>query len=212
MFLGQWWIQGRGPGARVPPLFLDQTEARRAETNFSETAWPPPAPPPPSYLKVWSRHCLDDGNGSFPDFVHAGNHITNQSEIADECSENVNITTVLFLSPNNKDDTKEDFLFCPNQLPGSEYLLGKNDTGIYVKERENLGLAINDLHVPVSQQDNKYLIKAGKNSRIKWMAKYVCYLQVCFLPGWFESKWPGKRLSVIINSQCKKNAFDVFYR
>ena len=34
----QWRIQGRGPGS--PPLFVDQTEA-----------------PPPSYLKVWIRHC-----------------------------------------------------------------------------------------------------------------------------------------------------------
>lgn len=119
-------------------------------------------------------------------------HITNQSEKADECSENVNITSVLLLSPNKKDDTKEDLLFCPNQLPGSEYLLGKNDTGIYVKEPENLGLTINDLYVSVSQQDNKSLIKAGKNTRIKWMAKYVCHLRVCFLPGWFESKWPAR--------------------
>ena len=33
----QWWIQGRGPGARLPPpltLFLDQNEARRAEKIF----------------------------------------------------------------------------------------------------------------------------------------------------------------------------------
>ena len=50
-------------------------------------------PPPPAYLNVWIRHCLDDGN---------------QSEKADECSENVNIPSVLFLSPSNKDNTKED--------------------------------------------------------------------------------------------------------
>ena len=34
----QWWIQGRGPGARLPAppptLFLDQNEARRAEKIF----------------------------------------------------------------------------------------------------------------------------------------------------------------------------------
>ena len=27
----KWRIQGRGPGGPAPPLFLDQTEARRAE-------------------------------------------------------------------------------------------------------------------------------------------------------------------------------------
>ena len=32
-----------------PPLFLDQTEARK---NSFETA----PPPPPPYLKVWIRH------------------------------------------------------------------------------------------------------------------------------------------------------------
>ena len=36
--------QGRGPGS---PLFLDQTEARRAEKNFGETG------PPLHYLKFW---------------------------------------------------------------------------------------------------------------------------------------------------------------
>ena len=49
----KWQIQGRGPS---PPLFLDQTEARRAEKIF----WRPlpfPPPPPPSYLKVWIRQC-----------------------------------------------------------------------------------------------------------------------------------------------------------
>ena len=91
MFLGQRRIQGRGPGAQVPPLFLDQTEASRAETNFLKTAWPhfPPPPPLPAYLKVWLQHSLDDENDSFPDFVHAENHITNQLEKADEYSENV---------------------------------------------------------------------------------------------------------------------------
>ena len=39
-------IQGRGPGARRP-LFLDQTEARRAEKPFFGDQ------PPPLYLRVW---------------------------------------------------------------------------------------------------------------------------------------------------------------
>ena len=43
----QWGIQGRGPGARVPPpLFLDQTEARRVGKKFFVTG-------PPPYLRVW---------------------------------------------------------------------------------------------------------------------------------------------------------------
>ena len=37
---------GKGSG---PPLFLDQTEARRAENIFLETA----PPPPPFYLRFW---------------------------------------------------------------------------------------------------------------------------------------------------------------
>ena len=54
--------RGGARGAR-PPLFLDQTEARRTEKNFFE---PPPlshgldTPPPPPYLKVWIRHWLFD--------------------------------------------------------------------------------------------------------------------------------------------------------
>ena len=47
----QWRIQGRGPGA-ASPLFLDQTEARRAEKMFFETAPPPPLLP---YLSVWAE-------------------------------------------------------------------------------------------------------------------------------------------------------------
>ena len=39
---------GEGPGGPRPPLFLDQTKARRVEKNF----WRP-APPPPPYLRVW---------------------------------------------------------------------------------------------------------------------------------------------------------------
>ena len=46
---------GEGPGGPGPPLFLHQTEARRAEKNFFETGplllsgsgWPDPPPPPP---------------------------------------------------------------------------------------------------------------------------------------------------------------------
>ena len=48
---------GSRGGARVPPLFLDQTVARRAEKIFF---WNPP-PPPPSphpYLKVWILHWI----------------------------------------------------------------------------------------------------------------------------------------------------------
>ena len=33
----QWRIQGRGLGAQVLPLLLDQTEARKAENFFFET-------------------------------------------------------------------------------------------------------------------------------------------------------------------------------
>ena len=100
---------------------------------------------------------MDDENGSFPDFVHAGNHITNQSEKEDECSENVKIASVLFLASNTKDDTKEDLLFCPNQLPSSEYLLGKNGIGIYMKEREKNPWTgdISDLYPPVSQKQDR---------------------------------------------------------
>ena len=60
----QWRIQGR-----PPPIYLDQTEARKTEKIFLQTA-PPPlsqgiwmmtatnAPPcPPPYLKVWNGHC-----------------------------------------------------------------------------------------------------------------------------------------------------------
>ena len=54
-----------GPGG--PPLFLDQTEAQRAQKNFFGD-WPPPlsqglddrSPPPPNsllYLNVWIPHC-----------------------------------------------------------------------------------------------------------------------------------------------------------
>ena len=47
----QWRIQGRGPGARPPPpLFLDQTGARRPGPK--KLFWRP-SPPPFSFLRVW---------------------------------------------------------------------------------------------------------------------------------------------------------------
>ena len=50
--------EGPGPG---PSLFLDQTEARRAQKNFLETAPPPQSKGlddwGPPYLKVSIRHC-----------------------------------------------------------------------------------------------------------------------------------------------------------
>ena len=61
--LRQWWIQGRGLGSPFPRLFLDPTEAQKAEKKFFENwvplisgcGWQPTAPTP--YLKVWIRHC-----------------------------------------------------------------------------------------------------------------------------------------------------------
>ena len=57
----QWWIQGRGSGGLVPPLFLDQSEAWRAEKIFLGD-WPPPPPlfkglgdqPPSLISRSWS--------------------------------------------------------------------------------------------------------------------------------------------------------------
>ena len=48
--------EGPSPG---PPLFLDQTEARRAKKNLLETAPPSKGLDDwgPSYLKVSIRHC-----------------------------------------------------------------------------------------------------------------------------------------------------------
>ena len=37
----KWRIQGRGPGGPAPPLFLDQTEARRAEKIWGGGTGPP---------------------------------------------------------------------------------------------------------------------------------------------------------------------------
>ena len=64
--LPRWWIQRRDPGSPhgSPPIFLDQTEARRTEKFFWRPGLPlskglddRPPPPPPAYLKVWIRHC-----------------------------------------------------------------------------------------------------------------------------------------------------------
>ena len=59
----QWRNQGRFPGGAGHPLFLDQTETRRAEKIFLGDR-PPLSkglddldPPPPPYLQVWIRHC-----------------------------------------------------------------------------------------------------------------------------------------------------------
>ena len=41
----EWWIQGRGPGGLDPLLFLDQTEAQRAERIFFGD--------PPPYQRFW---------------------------------------------------------------------------------------------------------------------------------------------------------------
>ena len=57
---------GEGPGGGRPPnpLFLDQTEVRRAEKNRPTLSQglddlpPPPPPPPPPHLKVWILHCV----------------------------------------------------------------------------------------------------------------------------------------------------------
>ena len=47
----QWRIQGRGLWSPNPSLFLDQTEARRAERNFLRD-------PAPAYLRVWMTGLL----------------------------------------------------------------------------------------------------------------------------------------------------------
>ena len=57
--------RGEPPGVAPPPLFLDQTAARRAEKDFFCDRSPylrgwltAPHPPPPPYLKVWIRRCI----------------------------------------------------------------------------------------------------------------------------------------------------------
>ena len=45
---------GSGVSREGPPLFLDETEARRVENIFFQTTTPPPP-----YLKVWIRYCLE---------------------------------------------------------------------------------------------------------------------------------------------------------
>ena len=59
----QWRIRVRASRGPSPPLFFDQTEARRAEKFHLETALSlskglddRPPPPLPPYLKVWIRH------------------------------------------------------------------------------------------------------------------------------------------------------------
>ena len=53
---------GEGPGGPDPPLFLDQTEARRVEKYiFLKTALALSQgldDRGPRYLKVWIRHCI----------------------------------------------------------------------------------------------------------------------------------------------------------
>ena len=45
---------GSREGAGGASLFLDQTEARRAENNFfGDQLTPAPPPPPPPYLRLW---------------------------------------------------------------------------------------------------------------------------------------------------------------
>ena len=57
----QWRIQGRSPGGPGLPLFLDQTETRRAEKNFfgerPRLSKGLDDLDPPPYLKVWIWHC-----------------------------------------------------------------------------------------------------------------------------------------------------------
>ena len=55
----------RGPGGLCPPLFLDQTEARRAQKKFFGDQASPfskglddPPSPTPLYLKACIRHCF----------------------------------------------------------------------------------------------------------------------------------------------------------
>ena len=59
---------GEGP-ASPPPLFLDQTEAQKAEKKFLR----PPPPPCPLYLRVWMSTALplpSFSEGLDPPLVH----------------------------------------------------------------------------------------------------------------------------------------------
>ena len=52
--------RGEAWGTWAPALSLDQTKAQGVEKNFWRPAPPPPfiwMIAPPSYLKVWIRHC-----------------------------------------------------------------------------------------------------------------------------------------------------------
>ena len=62
---------GKGPGGPArTPLFLGQSEARRAEKI---RVWMTPPSPPP-YPKVWIRHCLVCESNTHP--RKFGNHVT----------------------------------------------------------------------------------------------------------------------------------------
>ena len=57
----QWPIQGKARGAELP-LFLEKTEAQRAEKKIGGDRPPPPylrfwTTGLPPYLKVWIGHC-----------------------------------------------------------------------------------------------------------------------------------------------------------
>ena len=51
----QWQMQGRGQRGLGPHVFLDQTDARRAEKKvfLKPTATPQRPPPSPHYVTVW---------------------------------------------------------------------------------------------------------------------------------------------------------------
>ena len=103
LLLGSAGSRGGAWGARPPPLFLDQTESRRAPKNFFGRPGPPflrvwwqPLPPPPPYLKVWIRHfwerenrSLDPGSTqqrAFHHFLNATRKNQNNSRLERSCS------------------------------------------------------------------------------------------------------------------------------
>ena len=60
--------------ARGPPLFLDQTEAQKAEKFFLVT------PPPPPSLKFWIQHCYTSpGLADTTFFAGCGMHLSFKS-------------------------------------------------------------------------------------------------------------------------------------